>query len=307
MRELVIVPTFERPALLHCALEAIREADPALPIHVFPDRGTNALDICLKFGAEQHRTIAHSHYGNSFNMLEALKWASTQSCALVHIIEDDAIVGKGYFEWARQALRANPTAFAACGWKFSPDFIPQDGPDLLIGWYLSVTATLPKSNLAPILQHARPDYYNDMRGYLDRVYPSSPYRGTKHFEQDGLVLRVMHSMGQRAVWPRRPKSTHIGFFGYHAPGNAPDLPLDRAVEVIKLALAQPTVLANLMAGGRFPEIGFCWGCGQALLVSSPSPVVCAPCFHAKRPKLAQASPFYHISTQLQESLWPTLG
>lgn len=305
MREICIIPTFERPALLWLCLEAIRAADPEIPIHVFPDRGTSELQICSKFGANEHKTVSHSYYGNSFNMLEALKWAGEQSCALVHVIEDDSIIEKDYFQWARKALHDKPEAFAACGWQFSPDFQPQDGPDMLAGWYLSVAATIPKVNLPTILQHARPAYYGDMKTYLDTVLPASPYRGTKHFEQDGLILRVMQTLGKRAVWPRRPKTTHIGFFGYHAHGKSPDMPLERTVEALKLAMSQPTVLSRLMAGGSMPEIEFCLSCNKAILATSEDPVVCADCFHEKFPKHVKASDFYHVSTELQESLWPS--
>ncbi len=75
MSEICLIPTFQRSDLLYLCLETIRKYAPAIPIAVFPDRGTSELNICNRFNAEHHWTWAHTYHGNSANMLEALKWA----------------------------------------------------------------------------------------------------------------------------------------------------------------------------------------------------------------------------------------
>ncbi len=224
MREIVLVPSYKRSEMLYCSLEAIRAADPTIPVRVFPDRGTDESAVAEKFNASHHVTVKHLYHGNTFNVMEALKWAYGQQYEMVYVVEDDAIIDRTFFDWSRAAL-GNPIyddVFAACGWQYSPQAIIGDGPDLRIPWYLSVCSAIPRRSLYGIVQHSRPEYYGDMQGYLDRAYPGSHRRGSMHYEQDGLVLRVLESESKRCVWPRRPRATHIGFHGYHMDGRAPE-------------------------------------------------------------------------------------
>lgn len=298
MKELVLVPTYQRSAFLAVCLEAIRAAEPDANIHVFPDRGENELEVCDQFSATHHLTWKHTYHGNSANMLEALKWANSQSVFLVHVIEDDAIITPDYFAWARAALLAHPEAFCACGWQYSPQALISDGPDILMPWYLSVCATFPHHSLPSIGQHARPEYYSDMPGYLDRAYPASSHRGTKHYEQDGLVLRVLESQSRRAVWPRRPRALHIGWQGYHMTGPALDGSLAERVQIVKAAIANPSVLARLMSGGPLPHIGYCTECQCPLLMDTTDiRTVCSACFHATWPDLPHTSDSHYYISQ----------
>jgi hypothetical protein len=283
MKEVVLVPTWDRSEFLFCALEAIRAAEPTIPIHVFPDRGTDESAVTFQFdGVTEHRTLQHSYHGNSFNMMEALKWAYHQNDRWdrFYVVEDDAIIDGTFFSWCRQALANYPDSFAACGWQYSPDALVSDGPDLRIPWYLSVCTALPKSSVFSVVQHARIDYYADMKGYLDRTYPNSHRRGSMHYEQDGLVLRVMESESKRAVWPRRPRAIHCGFRGYHMSKERLAGSLEERVAMVKLALKNPALLTRLMSGGRVPEFRYCELCTKPLAADDKvSRIICVDCFH----------------------------
>jgi len=261
-------------------------------VHVFPDRGTKELDVCNKFGATHHLTFVHGYHGNSFNVCEALKWASTQAPATVYVVEDDAIIDKTFFSWCRTALVKFPQAFAACGWKYSPDAIigTWSAPDMLLAWYLSVCAALPWSSVQSIAQHARPDYYENMKDYLDKAYPTSTKRGTQHFEQDGLCYRVMESESKRCVWPRLPRATHVGYHGYHQGGKALEGTFEERVYLTKLAIKKPGILATLMNGGSTLRMGRCSTCKALLAVDRQDlTAICSECFHSKHPNLAVTS------------------
>lgn len=307
MKELIIVPTFERSEMLYVTLEAIRAADPELPIHVFPDRGSDENEVCARHGAIAHKTIAHTYHGNSFVMLESLKWAYKQKADIVYVIEDDAVVYPDFFEWCRSSLKAHPDIFAACGWRYSPDALPPCfGPDIIIPWYLSVATALPKKSLYGIIQHACPEYYSDMKSYLDRAYPASNRRGSMHYEQDGLTLRVCESESKRCAWPRRPRATHIGWRGYHMPsGAALGGTLDERVAIAKLLLRNPQMLQALLSGGSAPEISYCRECEKPVLSSEKiATIVCAKCFHAAHPDLPQTavSHYYLKSERLSSEI-----
>lgn len=281
--------------MLYCCLEAIRATEPTISIHVWPDRGTNESEICEKFGAAHHLTIEHNYHGNSFLMLEMLKWAYFQRYETIYVIEDDSIIKPDFFQWARKALLHPSQPFAACGWQYSPNAMtPSDGPDLLMTWYLSVASALPRRSLYGIIQHARPEYYADMGGYLDRTYPNSHRRGTRHYEQDGLVLRVCESESKQCIWPRRPRATHCGFHGYHMEGKPLEGTLEERVAVIKLALESPPVLQRLMAGGLPPSVSRCEDCNKPLLSEEKNAIIrCADCFHKEHPELPRVSSHYY--------------
>lgn len=287
-----MVPTFDRSEFLYCCLEAIRAERPDIEIRVFPDRGTDETAVCEKFGAKHELTLAHTYHGNSFNMLEGLKclYQDQKRYDRIYIVEDDAIIDGTFFQWSNEALSKFPDSFAACGWQYSPDAIISDGPDIRIGWYLSVCAALPRSSVFSIVQHARPEYYSNMKGYLDRAYPASNRRGSMHYEQDGLILRTMESESKRCVWPRRPRATHCGFRGYHMSEERIKGSLEERVAVLKLALQEPTLLAKLMSGAKVPDLGKCSSCSKPLVTSETTArILCVTCFHDKYPGLPLTS------------------
>lgn len=296
MRACVIVPTFQRSDFLFVCIERIKAAT-TLPVHVFPDRGTDESEVCDRLGVDQHLTLQHSYHGNTYNVLEALKWAYHQAFERVYVVEDDAIVDPTFFSWADQALAKHPDAFAACGWEYSPDAVKGDGPDLMIPWYLSVCAALPRASLFAIVQHAKPEYYGQMKAYADQSFPASIRRGSNHYEQDGLTLRVCESEGKRCVWPRQPRAIHIGWHGYHAPGKPLSGSLDDRVTLVRMALREPGVLRQLMAGGAAPDIVRCRSCGTSLLADKciQAEVLCISCFHRQHPELPVcASTHYYL-------------
>ena len=299
MKELVLVPTYQRSDMLAVCLDAIREADSEIPIHVFPDRGTNEREICLRFpGVEHHFTFQHTYHGNTFNVMEALRWAHGQHASMVYIVEDDAIISPDFFAWSRAAFNTPFAAkvFAACGWRYSPDALPPAAaPDILIPWYLSVCCALPKRSLAYIVQHAKPEYYADMAGYLDAAFPQSSRRGTRHYEQDGLCLRVCESLSQVCAWPRTPRATHIGWRGYHMPQGAElEGSLDERIATIKLLLKSPVMLKQLLDSGVPPNIAHCVTCGTPLLTKDTTARTrCLNCFHIEFPALDRVAPSHY--------------
>lgn len=297
MRETVIVPTFHRSDLLYLCLENIRERERDIPIHVFPDRGTDEREICQRFGAVQHWSWEHNYHGNSANMLEALKWAFHQQYDRVFVIEDDALVDETFFSWCRAGMERD--VFAACGWQYSPNAVKGDGADLLLSWYLSVAACLSARSLFAIVPHANLEYYRDMRDYCDRSFPASAHRGSMHYEQDGLVLRVAEAQGKRCLWPRRARALHCGWYGYHQGEDRMQGTLEDRVEVLRLAVRNPEILSGMMKGGPLPTVGRCVECGIPLAVErADDPVICGTCFKIKWPTREIGVGQYYVKDRL---------
>lgn len=286
MNEVCLVPTYRRQDLLVLCFEHIRRAAPDMEIHCFPDRGSDERDICNRFGVTCHLTWPHTTHGNSANVMEMLKWAKERTATkTIFVVEDDVLVDQTYFDWSRQALKNHPDAFAACGWQPSPDMAVHDGPDYLMGWYLSVCAALPRRSLEAITQHSRLEYYVDLQSYLDRAFPTSHRRGSKHYEQDGLALRVMESEQRRCVWPRRPRAQHCGWYSdnYHATGKPLEGTLDERVSRLRMIVQNPDLMKMMLAGGPLPEMIRCQRCDKPLLGSSVDPAICRQCFHSQHP------------------------
>lgn len=308
IREAVFVPTYKRSAFLYCCLEAIRAAEPTIEIYVAPDRGLDESEVCASFDAQQLETHDHPYHGNSYNMLEGLKTLYALGYDRVFVVEDDCIIDPTFFDWARNALDNpkpwNPDPFAASGWEFSPDAPKEDGPDVICDWYLSVCSAIPRKSLEKIIEHAKPEYYRDMKGYQAANFDKIRFlQGGIHYEQDGLILGIACQNGQRITWPRRPRAQHIGWHGYHMlHGKVPQGDLSKQVAVVKMAIANPDIMRNLMNGGEPPEAVGCMGCGKNLVTTnSKAETICVSCFHKTHPELPQTTQSHYYVKSLTAS------
>jgi hypothetical protein len=306
-REVVFVPTYHRSAFLWCCLEAIRKAEPDIQIIVQPDRGTEELEVCNRFRAEQRFVTKHTYHGNSFNMMEGLRYCCEAGYDRVFVVEDDCIVDPTFFGWARNALD-NPkpwmgAPFAASGWMYSPDMPDEEGPDVLLNWYLSVCSAIPRRSLERITVHAQHNYYVNMKKYVDETFPRDPQVGTMHYEQDGLILRIANSAGERFAWPRKPRALHLGWTGYHMPhGKMPQAELRKQVLVVKMAIENPEILRQLMAGSEPPAVGECRSCGRALVsTNKKAAMVCVGCFHKQNPNAPIAAKSHYYIKRSEEA------
>lgn len=232
MRELVLIPTYKRPEFLHCCLERIRKIEPDIPIAIFPDRGTwkdpvyNRL--ATRFGNKIGKTRDvhivhvpdHSYHGNSFNTMEAFRYASDgwEFTDRVFYIEDDVMVHPDFFDWHREQLSDDEIdIFASMAWVFNR-YAPLEDVTLYQPWYYAIGTCFPMRIVQVIAEHASPLYYADMQGYVEGLFKgsklNSPF-GIQHFEQDGLIQRIVDALKMQTASSGIAKCTHIGTFGYN--------------------------------------------------------------------------------------------
>jgi hypothetical protein len=143
---------------------------------------------------------------------------------IVHLIEDDTLIHKGYLAWAREKLsREHPIGFAGqpievpefaavCGRIGSPH-IPNWLEIPCISWNADCLRTA--------LGHLVPEYFcadrKEMQRVLDEiVFPKSKYR-RGGAEADGFFLRCVESHNWKTAFPPTPLATHFGFWGYNCP------------------------------------------------------------------------------------------
>jgi hypothetical protein len=219
MNEVVIVPCYLRPELLYCCLKRIRECQPKIPIHLFPDRGTwpdhHIQKMQLWFDAEIHRVADHDLYGNTYNTFEAFKWAWHAGYEYIYLIESDVIVHHDFFAWHRKMHEEydEEGLFASMGWIFNRHAPIVDG-EMFQHWYYSIGVCFQRERLASVIQHATPSYYCDMAGYVRTHFKDSPLNDPQniaHFEQDGLVQRILDREKMQTVSPGIAKCSHMGF------------------------------------------------------------------------------------------------
>jgi hypothetical protein len=215
MKEVVIVTaTDERAELLYLCLEAIRRDDNEITVCVFVDRSNGCVD--LRSAAEKFKALVsdckreNRSYGNSFNTLDACNWAvNYRDFEIVHLIEDDTLIHKGYFSWARESLKRCEVACA----RIDSPHIPN--------WYESPCVSWNATFLRRALEHVVPEYFSSDRLVMQRVldekmFPASAYK-KGGAEQDGFFLRCIEHHGWKTKFPPKPMATHLGWWGYNSP------------------------------------------------------------------------------------------
>jgi hypothetical protein len=159
----------------------------------------------------------HQFHGNSYNILSGIKDAMKLKGDLIHVVEDDVMVSRGYFDFHEAAHEAASDVFAvsACRNQNLPGKSP--GPAFHHGSYQSLGVSFRPDVAACITKHEKAAYYGDMIGYCKRNWPGSLIP-PGHAEQDGLINRIRESAGLTTVYTDHPRAFHAGFYGYNRPG-----------------------------------------------------------------------------------------
>ena len=216
MKQVVLVPTYRREELLHCCLRRLRGLDGDIPIHVFPDRGTysdgHVIRICNEFETHSHLVPDNDWYGNTANIMNAYLWAYNEGYERIYMVESDVMVHSDFFSWHREQHEENDDIFCSMGWIFNRE-APITNDVLFQPWYYSIGVCFSWEKLALVVQHATPKYYGDMPGYITRNFKASavtdPF-SIAHWEQDGLIQRVLWEDRSQTVAPGIAKCSHVG-------------------------------------------------------------------------------------------------
>lgn len=241
MYDIVIVPSYFRPEYLQLALEHLATADGAGEkiVWVEQDRACvhtphlvselpHVRQVISRF-ANAFEALIYSerppngYIGNPCNFLEAYKRA--YKCAdarYVYLVEDDVLVSKDFFRW-HEAVQATDDFFVTVGWHCvrNPEVKPSTDPTEYITSYRdysSIGVCWKREKLEALAKHARPEYYQDMAGYLRGAFPGNPIPAGQWTEQAGVVTRLLHETRTRLVaWPSLRRCAHVGVSGYHRP------------------------------------------------------------------------------------------
>jgi hypothetical protein len=224
LREITIIPTYKRPEMLFYCMTLIRHFEPTMPIAIFPDHGTigEIQELLQSFDPRITQAMMvpdHGYYGNSYNTMEAFRWAYNCGADRIFYVEDDVMVHWDFFKWHREMHEEfGDVIFSSMAWVFN-HYAPITEDPMFQPWYYSVGTCFSRNKLSLIAQHATPFYYEDMPGYIEKEFPDSPLSaGTMnvaHFEQDGLIQRILDRDKTQTVSSGMARCTHLGSFGYN--------------------------------------------------------------------------------------------
>jgi hypothetical protein len=232
--QLVIVPAWRRPEFLWACLQRLQAADrPDLRYLISQDRGHTyeVARIAIQFrkrlgaGRVQIASRRHSYHGNSFNVLESYREAVSGRGAepeLVHLVEEDILVGVDYFDYHDRAHALHPGTFAvsACrNHQYPVDVNPPADPTTIYRHhsYQSLGVSFRPEVVRQFAAHAARPYYRSPGAYCKSAFPDSEIPAG-HCEQDGLINRVREAGNWTTVYPTVPRAYHAGFYGYNRRG-----------------------------------------------------------------------------------------
>jgi hypothetical protein len=228
MRDVVLVPCYERPEFTRLCLQYLSRA-----------RGIENKEVCLFIDNHKEKSfveifdaqrpnltlinelfpdrafasceIAHESYGNSRNVVDALKFGYNIGAERIYLVEDDILVAPDFFSW-HEAVLEQPDVFVSCSTALSKSAHFQiNGPlamdegyfdpaayYLAVGPYSSHAAAFKRDNLGLVLR------------YLSMI--DDWHSG---WEQDLCTQRYLASRGLRSAWPFMPRAYNIGWYSYH--------------------------------------------------------------------------------------------
>lgn len=258
LSEIVVVPTYKRPEHLRCCLKRIRQIDPLMPILIFPDRGTwkdhelllaiKGIDLC-----DVNFVPDHEYIGNSYNTMEALRAAYNEGWQVIYYVEDDVMIHDDFFTWHREVHDDVPGLFASMAWIFNR-YAPLVDDVMFQPWYYAIGTCFRREKLELVIQHASPRYYADMQKYIEENFKGNRLNqpgAIAHYEQDGLIQRVLDVDRTQTASPGITKCSHIGFYGYNRGWqSSPDIfegieNFDERVERLEEFIADPVWRASI--------------------------------------------------------------
>lgn len=233
----VVITAFGRPEMLWHCLSRIDKADKPdnLRITFRLDHGYDREihDVLGMFGhlpADVSIAPKHPFHGStkqSANVLGGLYQACrlTDPDTVVHLVEDDVMVGPDHFTFSDKAHRSGEffcviTSGNCNGGEEKEE--PAIGLKISTGTYRGIgTSFRAGAFLDHIAPHIRPDYYLNPRQYIRKTFVPDPFGGS-WTEQDGLIRRIQMQEGMPPIaYAITPKSFHAGYYGKNRNGRRP--------------------------------------------------------------------------------------
>lgn len=266
--DFVIVPLWRRAGFAEACLRRLaRTMDGGVRVMVSVDCGHDeeTLTVAKKFVHEQpgraQLVVRDIDYpSGSYNvftaMRESLDWVGPDD--LVHVLEEDIMIGSGYFGFHRDAHKLTPGAYSvsACENIFLPDDVRvPNRPDAL---YLSGAFQVWGSSYRPgriekILKRLRPGYFEDMGKAMTEEFGEANMLRTGAL-YDGVMANDLAQQGLHVAFPFTPRAYHAGFEGLSYGDMALTGPAEEQAEAILKMSGEELKARCTLPGARFRPI-----------------------------------------------------
>lgn len=223
----VVMPTYHRTEMLALALEKIQSTTQAanneLDTRIFLDHTILQSKINdVEYVRDTYFPTAEIFHANnhplvpsgSWNILHSLKAGYETGSDFVFLIEEDIFVTPDFFD-RHLEMQASGDYFVTSGRKLKirDEF-----------YYSNPGSCYRRDKLGLVVGHICPQYFADQKGYLERHFPMMDDAGIL---DDGLVRRVMQSVGGKALCAVPPIAFHQGFHMY---GRNPQYRVEGSIE-----------------------------------------------------------------------------
>lgn len=226
MRDVVIVPCYERPEYTYLCLQylsrarGIRDKEVWMCQDQHKDTSNFIVGAMLEVRDKANEYFVriryqlhakHDTYGNSTNLIDSLKDAHDSGAERIFLVEDDIIVAPDIFEW-HEAVLEEKDVFVSCATALNKSAHFQvNGPNVMDlsddsaayktvrGAYSSHASAFKRKNLGTLLEY--------LHGH------TIPWASGD--EQDIRTQLFMFANYFKSAWPYMPRAYNVGMYSYH--------------------------------------------------------------------------------------------
>ncbi len=243
MKDICIIPAFNRPEYLFFTLYLLRKATLHETLkYIF------ALDYgyskkCEQVIEENMQGLDYeivrfngSHLGamkQSYNLLSAYHKAAQEARQYVFLIEDDIFIGKSFFTAHYQIHAKYPNIFCSVGSKLhnhnfispgkeqtlNPATCQMSTDSVYQSWGVCFNKFVLQKHILPnaFTETGLTLYFTSPARYMQLNFPKH-FLGTQFTEQDGLIRRCCDASQLGVGYPDYPRCYHAGIWSYHRLG-----------------------------------------------------------------------------------------
>jgi len=269
--DIVVVPVWQRAGFTEACLVRLSMAmDDDVRVIVAVDCGYSegSMQAARRFAyAFEDQTVIAvrdvDYPTGSYNVFTGMREALEKAAEgdLIHVLEEDILVGRDYFAYHRQARRLVPDAYSisACENIFLPDHVRL--PSWHDSVYLSGAFQVWGSSYTPqrvegILTRLRPNYFPEMHAAMVEEFGEENALRTGPL-YDGVMANDIAQSGSYMAFPYAPRAYHAGFEGVSYGGSGlPSLtgtPRQQARAILGMSEAELTARSTL-PGARFRTV-----------------------------------------------------
>jgi hypothetical protein len=228
MRDIVLVPCYERPEFTRLCLQYLSRARGIEDKEVWlcqDNHDVNQADIMMAmfpvadYGLSlfpnrfHHIQLAEHHsYGNSRNLVASLEYAYKSEAKRIYLVEDDILVAPDFFSW-HEAVLEQPDVFVSCSTALSKSAHFQiNGPQAMDETYQDAAAYYLAEG--PYSSHAVA-FTRECLGVLLKYGLSIIDDWHSGWEQDIVTQKFLRYNRYKSAWPFMPRAYNIGWYSYH--------------------------------------------------------------------------------------------